>query len=124
MLSDIIKVVLERRNAVDRYVRADGEVVITGGDVSARDNAALAIASERVVRGFAELRNRELINDEEYLRMVYKFAGEMIDIDKVRSDGEAAGPPLWYGGVGGGGGAPGDNVTIDVDTGEVSTSAE
>ncbi|MEN7973996.1 MAG: hypothetical protein ABFR47_09215, partial [Verrucomicrobiota bacterium] len=56
MLSDIIRVVLARRKAVDKFIKTDIEVIVTGADVSARDNAALAIASERIVRGFAEMR--------------------------------------------------------------------
>ena len=125
MVEDIARVVVERRKTVDRRVRTDFKIIVEGGDVSARDNAGLAIAAERVVRGFSELRNRELIDDKEYLRMIYKFAGEIVDLDEILKNGVEAGPPKWYGGTtAGGDSSPGDSVSIDVDTGEVDVEGD
>ncbi len=51
-----------------------------GADLSARDNAALALASSTVISAFAQLYERGLIDAQELLRLAYRFCGETADI--------------------------------------------
>jgi hypothetical protein len=55
-------------------------ITATGADISARDNADLAQATAAIAAAFAGLRDRGLIDDAEYLRIVYRFAGEQADV--------------------------------------------
>jgi hypothetical protein len=69
-------VAIRRRALVDRRVKADADVAVTGSEVSVRDNAALAGAAVQAIKAFGDLRERGLIDDRELLRVVYRFAGE------------------------------------------------
>jgi hypothetical protein len=93
MLEDILRVVVKRRAAVDRRIKADAKIKITGADISQRDNAALATATTTAVAAFSTLRDRGLIDDSELLRIAYRFAGEVTDIEEMLKRGAAAPPP-------------------------------
>src|SRR5262249_36913083 len=98
LLADVIQVVLNRRALVDtrsepdQRVRADQPPTLTGSDISARDNASLAQAAALIANAFTNLRDRQVIDDPELLRMIYKFAGETTDIQALLRRGQAAGP--------------------------------
>jgi hypothetical protein len=68
---------VRRRALVDRKVRADADIAVTGAEVCVRDNAALAGAAVQAMNAFGGLRERGLIDDRELLRIVYRFGGEM-----------------------------------------------
>ena len=93
LLEDLARAVIRRRRAVDRLVNPDSEIKVTGTDISARDNAALATAASMVVAAFASLRDRGLIDDAELLRIIYRFSGEVVDIEDMLKRGEKAPPP-------------------------------
>ncbi len=106
LLRDVAQVVVARRAQVDWRVRLGHEtndegrgtklaatgslgsqatpalaaITASGADISARDNAELAQATAAIAAAFAGVRDRGLIDDAEYLRMVYRFAGEPVDI--------------------------------------------
>ncbi len=80
LIADVLQVVLARRAMVDRKVRRNARIHVTGGDISARDNASLSIAANNVANVFSILHDKGLISDGELLRLVYRFAGEMLDI--------------------------------------------
>jgi hypothetical protein len=118
LLSDVIDVVVNRRALVggvgaDLGVRPDAPITISGTDISARDNASLAQATGLMVNALANLRDRQVIDDAELLRMVYKFAGEEISVEEMLKRGKKAGVPLWPSSIPGvapsaaGGNAPG-----------------
>jgi hypothetical protein len=90
MISDLLRVVIRRRAAVSRPVRADAPVSVRGADISGRDNAALAVAASTIVGAFTEMRDRGLVDDHELLRVVYKFAGEIGDVEELLKKGGAA----------------------------------
>ena len=122
MLEDLVKIVIRRRKFFDRSVSVDEEVKITGNDISARDNAALAAAASTIVGSFAALRDRKLIDDQELMRIAYRFAGEVVDVEELLVRGAAAPPPEFFGLEGQGkpsppGGRPG-GIDIDPITGE------
>jgi hypothetical protein len=75
-------------------VKVDETIKVTGTDISARDNAALAAAASTVIGSFAALRDRQLIDDRELMRMAYRFAGEVVDIEDLLKRGAEAPPPI------------------------------
>jgi hypothetical protein len=96
MIEDLIRVVIKRRKIYDRLIKVDEMVKVTGSDISARDNAALAAAASTVAGSFISLRNRGLIDDQELLRMVYRFAGEVVDIEDLLKRGAEAPLPILF----------------------------
>ena len=90
MLEDLARVALARRKVTDRTVNPKAEIKVTGTDISSRDNAALAAASSTIVGSFAALRDRGLIDDNELLRIAYRFAGEVVDLEDLLRRGERA----------------------------------
>ncbi len=101
MIGDVAQVVRARRALVDPLVGAgstragsaralalEANIKVTGADISARDNAALAQAAAQVAAAWADLRARRVIDDAELLRMVYKFAGELVDVPELLARGE------------------------------------
>jgi len=94
LLEDIAKVCIRRRKFYDRMIRIDEMIKVTRTDISARDNAALAAAASTIVGSFAVLRDRGLIDDRELMRMAYRFAGEVVDIEELLKRGAEAPPPI------------------------------
>jgi hypothetical protein len=86
IVEDILKTVLRRRAEKDSSVKADAEIIVTSADATERDNAALALATSQIVSSIAEIYDRELIDEQEYLRLIYRFSGEIEPkgIDKVK----------------------------------------
>jgi len=76
IIRELAGVAIRRRALVDRRVKADAPVLVSGAEVSVRDNAALAGAAVQAMKAFGALRDRGLINDHELLRVIYHFAGE------------------------------------------------
>ncbi len=114
MLSDLLRVVANRRTLVDSRVSVKADVHLQGADISARDNVALGLAAGSLVSAMGSLRDRGLIDDAEMLRMVYRFAGEACDVEELLKQGRKAGPS-----AGSGGKRPPLNVkAVDVETGE------
>jgi hypothetical protein len=77
IIRELAGVAIRRRALIDRRVKADGVVTVSGAEVSVRDNAALAGAAAQALKAFGSLRDRGLIDDRELLRVVYRFSGEM-----------------------------------------------
>jgi hypothetical protein len=90
MIEDLCRVALRRRQAFDRRVKPDEKIQTTGTDISARDNVALAQSASMVVEAFAALRDRNVIDDAELLRLAYRFAGEVVDVEEMLKRGKAA----------------------------------
>jgi hypothetical protein len=93
LVNDILQAVIRRRSMVDRHMPANPDFELTGTDISARDNVSLAMATSNLVNSLVVLRDREMIDDSEFLRLVYRFAGESVDVDEMLARGKAAGPP-------------------------------
>jgi len=106
MIEDIVRAVLRRRRYFDRQINPDADIEITGADLSARDNAALASAAATVAAAFLPLYERGLIDDSEILRVIYSFGGEVVDIEELLRKGRANTPQTPAGsppaGAGGG----------------------
>ncbi len=97
MIKDILSVVVQRRGASaagsldvhERGTPAPCTITVSAADISERDNAALALASTQVVESFGQLWAQGFIDAEEYLRVVYRFAGEVLPA--ARPDNPQAG---------------------------------
>jgi hypothetical protein len=83
LIQQVLEAARRRRALIDTRVAIRPEITVTGGDISARDNAALAISASTAVAAFNTLHDKSLIDDSELLRMVYKFAGEAVNIEEL-----------------------------------------
>ncbi len=113
MLKDILQIVCVRRGGV-----TPPEIVIRADDISERDNAALALASNYVITAFGSLVAGGFITQDEYLRIVYRFAGETLPSDRPDAPGHIVTKP---------GTTPGNidkkaSAKVDAQTGDVSTT--
>lgn len=88
VIRQLAELAVRRRAAYDRRVRCDAAIRVQGADLSARDNAALAIATRAASHAFFDLFDRSLISREELLRLIYRFAGENKGNDVVPGDGQ------------------------------------
>jgi len=90
LLQDLLQQVVARRARVDRRVSRTAEFGVSGTDISARDNMSMALAASNVYNVFVELLGRGLIDQAELLRIVYRFAGEAVDVEEMLAKARAA----------------------------------
>jgi len=76
MLADLLHAAVSRRALVDPRVDPQAEIRILAGDISARDNQSLAEAGSKVAEVAQALYAQGLIDQEEMLRLIYRFLGE------------------------------------------------
>jgi len=96
LLESVARATVRRRALITGDVDPESNIRVTGGDISPRDNAALATAGTTMMGAAVGLRDREIIDDEELLRLCYKFTGEQIDVPEMIERGKKAGPPKVY----------------------------
>jgi len=114
IVQEMLTVAVARRaQRGDATVDPNAPIYVTAGDVSEKDNAALALATSQIVSAFGQLWNAGLIHADELLRVVYRFAGEVLPSDRP----DRARAPIMPTGVAGP--SPG-GLSIDAHTGEVS----
>lgn len=100
LLADVLTACVRRRAAAERQiygrsrVQPRARIEVHGADLSARDNVALGMAGAQVMGVLAQLRDRQLIDDAELLRLVYRFVGETAEINDLLARGRQAGPPV------------------------------
>lgn len=75
LMADLAQAALARWRAVNG-LRLEATVRVEGADLSARDNASLANALAATAGALLPLWERKLIDEQELLRLVYRFAGE------------------------------------------------
>jgi hypothetical protein len=90
MIEDITRAALRRRKMRDRLISLEAGLKVTGTDISSRDNEALATAAATVIGAFLELRELGFIDDHELLRLAYRFAGEVVDVEELLRRGKVA----------------------------------
>ncbi len=76
IILNILKTAVRHRYIVDKSVNPDAKIEIISADATERDNAALALATGQIIAGLGEMYDRELVDESEYIRLVYRFAGE------------------------------------------------
>jgi hypothetical protein len=92
LVGDVARAAVRRRAQVDARVNPEALIQVNGADLSARDNASLAVATSTITAALTDLRDRGVIDDAELLRMVYRFAGEVVDVEDLLARGRKAGP--------------------------------
>lgn len=75
-LAQLARVAVQIRSRTDKKVDAEAEITIEGPDITERDNANLALALGRAYPQLADMFDRELIDEEELLRVAYKMFAE------------------------------------------------
>ena len=83
ILSEIAQIAVANRKMFDRRVNPTSRIEAIGPDITERDNSSLALAVSRVYPAFSELFDREGIDEKEFLRVVYRMAGEVQPADTV-----------------------------------------
>ena len=92
LVGDLARVVCNRRALAGGRINLKAEIQVQGADLSARDNAALGVAASTIVEAMLDLRRAGLVDNAEVLRMFYRFAGEVADVEKLIADAKKAGP--------------------------------
>jgi len=75
-LLSVLQTALAVRHQYDSHITASAEVLITAPDITERDNSILALALQRFVTGFAPIYNAKLVDENEFIRLVYRFLAE------------------------------------------------
>lgn len=83
LIHDLLTAIMKRRANIDKRLQADTEFSITGADISSRDNASLSQAAFYMISVLDDLRDRKLIDNEEFVRLIYRFFGESIDAEEM-----------------------------------------
>jgi hypothetical protein len=109
MLKDVLEIAVQRAWMKGRALPPT-EIAITAADISERDNAALALAANQIVSAFGQLAAGGFISSDEYLRIVYRFAGEVLPASRPDAPAPNVGPASASSGGG---------IHVDSDTGEV-----
>jgi hypothetical protein len=95
LLADLLRAVVNRRSLVDTHISRRAEVSLTGADISARDNVSLSLAASNINNVLQSARDRALIDDAEFLRLLYRFCGESVDAAEMLERGRATGIPHY-----------------------------
>ncbi len=83
MIEDILRVALNRRAMIDGKINKQIDLSVTGADISSRDNLQLSQAAYYMIEVLANLRDRALVSNDEFLRVIYRFFGETVDADEM-----------------------------------------
>jgi len=118
LVGDLARIALRRRAALQPGLDGEAAVEVRAADLSARDNAALAVACSTVTGAFLQLYERGLIDAGELLRLSYRFAGENADVNELlkRARPRPRRPMAWKGRPTG--------VKVDPVSGEVKGAEE
>ncbi len=83
MIADLVHAVVHRRATVDPKIHPDAKIDVHAADLSPRDNISIARATNSIGAVFTQLYDKGLIDDKELLRVIYRFAGESIDVNEL-----------------------------------------
>jgi hypothetical protein len=96
VVKDLLRIAIVRRAKVDHRMSVRAELQVRGADISARDNVALSMAAQNIVNMLSDLRDRNMITNDEYLRMAYRFAGEIVDVEDMIAAAKKEGWPVKW----------------------------
>ncbi len=121
LLADMLRAVVYRRSLVDAHISRRAEVSLNGADISARDNVSLSLAASNINSVLQTARDRTLIDDAEFLRLLYRFCGESVDVPEMLARGKAAGLPAVSAVQSPGRTNKSQPIKVDADSGEEKT---
>lgn len=76
ILTELATLAVTYRKSFTPKVNPTSKIEAVGPDITERDNSSLSLAASRIYPAFSELFDREGINEDELLRVVYRMAGE------------------------------------------------
>ena len=79
IIADLARVAVEVRQRAGGKVNPAAKIWVEGPDITERDNATLALALGRAYPNLADLFDRDAIQPEEFMRLVYKTFAEVWD---------------------------------------------
>ncbi len=79
LIQSLAQIAVTIRKKHDRRVNPDAEIVVSGADITERDNSLLALAFSRIYSALADMFDRELIEADEVLRLAYRMAAEVYE---------------------------------------------
>ena len=88
IIKDLLEIVLNRYALITGKRMAE-EVEVHPGDLSGRDNVALAMAGTNIMSAFETLREAGAVSKEEMVRVLYRFIGEEGDPAEIVKEGQA-----------------------------------
>lgn len=91
LIEQIVRAALWRRARVDRAIDPAVELIIRAPEISTRDNVSLAAAGQDITNMLMQLHQQGVIDDKELVRLSYKFAGEVVDVEEIIAAARAAG---------------------------------
>ena len=115
ILRDLLQIAVARRRQKGDTI-PDAPISVTAADISERDNAALALAATQVISGFGQLWAANLIDDTEYMRIIYRFAGEVLPAARPDNPSKPVVTPA--------GAKSPAGAKVDANTGDVTTEAD
>jgi hypothetical protein len=77
ILAELAAIAAGYRHPFDRLVLPGSRIEAIGPDMTEKDNAALALAVSRIYPAVSEIFDRGGIDENEFLRLVYRMAGEV-----------------------------------------------
>jgi hypothetical protein len=92
IVKEVLEVAVSRRRQKGDASMTNDKISVTASDISERDNAALALASNQIISAFGQLVAGGFISQDEYLRVVYRFAGEQLPGERPDAPAAAVGP--------------------------------
>jgi len=76
IFEDLAEIAVKYRKSFDSRVNPASQVIVSGPDITERDNSLLSLAVSRIYPPLAEIFDRGGIDEAELLRLVYRMAGE------------------------------------------------
>ena len=89
ILEQIIRVAMRRRRLIDHDFPAEAEFHLIGADIYEVDNTTLSTAAATMANVCTQMRKLDYISKAEYVRLVYKYAGEAANPDAILAAGAA-----------------------------------
>jgi hypothetical protein len=112
MVIDLLTICVKRAAAAGLPVNPGAEIKLAVPDVTEKDNAALALATNQIVSAGKVLFDAGIIDSAELLRLVYRFAGET-EPENIGEGTRNVPTPANPGGI-----------KVDPDSGDISTDAD
>lgn len=88
LLKDLLAITIQRFNHITNR-NLTGQFEVYPGDLSSRDNVALAMAGTNIMSAFETLREAGAVSKEEMVRVLYRFIGEEGDPAEIVKEGQA-----------------------------------
>lgn len=89
IVEEVIRTAMRRRRLVVHDFPSEAEFHLIGADIYEVDNTTLSTAAATMCNVATQLRKLGYISKDEYIRLVYKYAGEKADVSAILADGAA-----------------------------------